>query len=55
VRPFVNLEDGSDRLLWEGQALEREDSSGFADAVDAATNAVLETTMGLDFAEIDVR
>jgi len=55
VRPFTALVDSTERLLWEGQTLERDDWSGFADAVDSAANALLETTLRLDFADMDGR
>jgi hypothetical protein len=53
VKPYITLTEGGDRLLWEGQALERDDSSGFADAVDAAATGLVEATLGQDFADID--
>ena len=52
VRPYVAFADATERPLWEGQAADREDSSGFADMADAAANAALEATMSLDFAAI---
>lgn len=52
VRPFIVLGDATERPLWEGQAIDREDSTGFADAVDSAAYAVLEATLNLDFASI---
>lgn len=53
VRPFVALADAPERPLWQGQAIDREDSTGFADLVDSAANAVIEATMSLDFAAIE--
>jgi hypothetical protein len=55
VQPYITLTEGGDRLLWEGQALERDDSSGFADAVDAAAIGLTDATLSLDFADIDGR
>ena len=52
VRPYIALGDVTERPLWEGQAIDREDSTGFADAVDSAAYAVLEATLNLDFAAI---
>jgi hypothetical protein len=55
VQPYITLTDSGDSLFWEGQALERDDSSGFADAVDAATNGLLDATLSLDFAALEER
>lgn len=52
VRPYIVLGDAAERPLWEGQAIDQEDSTGFADAVDSAAYALLEATLNLDFAAI---
>jgi hypothetical protein len=52
VRPYIVLGDAMERPLWEGQTIDRDDSTGFADAVDSAAYAVLEATLNLDFAAI---
>ena len=52
VRPYIVLGDATERPLWEGQAIDREDSTGFADAVDSAAYAVLEATLNLDLAAL---
>ena len=53
VRPYVALTDAIDRPLWEGQAVDREDSTGFAEVADSAAYAVIEATLNLDFAAIE--
>jgi hypothetical protein len=52
VRPYIALGDALDRPLWEGQVADRDDSAGFADAADAAAQALLEATLSLDVAAI---
>ena len=49
---YISLGDAAGQLLWEGQAIDRDDSAGFADAIDAAAYGLLEATMSLDFAAI---
>ncbi|MGD0122416.1 MAG: hypothetical protein ABSC46_07640 [Candidatus Limnocylindrales bacterium] len=53
VRPYIVLGDATERPLWEGQSIDREDWTGFADAVDSAAYAVLEATVNLEFAAIE--
>ena len=52
VRPYIAFGDALEQPLWEGQVIDRDDPTGFADAVDAAAQALLEATMSLDFAAI---
>lgn len=52
ARPYIALGDSAEGPLWEGQAVERDDYTGFADAVDSAAYALLEATTSLDFAAI---
>lgn len=53
TQPYITLADGTERLLWEGKAAEREDSADFAESVDSAARSLLNATMGLNFADID--
>ncbi len=53
VYPFITLVDGPEQAVWQGQAIERDDSPGFADLVDSAAQSLLEATLALDFAELD--
>jgi hypothetical protein len=52
VRPYITLIDGAERSVWQGQAVERDDSAGFGDLVDSAAQSLLNATTSLDFAEI---
>lgn len=53
AQPYITLADGIERLIWEGQASGKEDSTSFAESVDSATQSLLTATMDLDFAEIE--
>jgi hypothetical protein len=53
IRPYVALADATDRPIWEGQAMDRDDSAGFADMADAAASAVVEATLSVDFSAIE--
>jgi hypothetical protein len=53
AQPYITLADGTERLIWEGQTSEKEDSTNFADSVDSATRSLLDATMDLDFSDID--
>jgi hypothetical protein len=53
IWPYIVIQDATEETLWDGQAIDREDSTGFVDAVDSAAYAVLEATMNLDFAAFE--
>jgi len=53
AQPYITLVDGTERLLWEGQASERDDPALFAESVDTAARSLLSATMSLDFTDID--
>jgi hypothetical protein len=53
VQPYITLVDGTERSVWQGQAVERDDSTGFADIVDSAAQSLLNATTSLDFAELE--
>jgi hypothetical protein len=53
VHPYINLVDGAEHSVWQGQSVERDDSAGFADLVDSAAIRLVEATTGLDFAELE--
>jgi len=55
AQPYITLADGTDQLLWEGQASERDDPADFAESVDSAARSLLRATMALDFTDIDKR
>jgi hypothetical protein len=49
VQPYITLDNGTEWLVWEGAATERDDSTAFAQAVDSATRSLLSETMNVDF------
>jgi hypothetical protein len=53
VQPYITLVDGTERSVWQGQAVERDDSTGFADIVDTAAQSLSNATTSLDFAELE--
>lgn len=53
AQPYITLADGTERLIWEGQASEKEDPASFAESVDSAAKSLLDATMELDFSDID--
>jgi hypothetical protein len=53
VHPYITLVDRTERSVWQGQPVERDDSTGFADVVDAVAQSLLEATTSLDFGEIE--
>lgn len=53
AQPYITLADGTERLIWEGRASEKEDPASFAESVDSAAKSLLDATMDLDFSDID--
>ena len=53
VHPYITLLDGAEKSIWQGQSVERDDSTGFADLVDFAAIRLVEATTSLDFAELE--
>jgi hypothetical protein len=53
AQPYIKLADGTERLIWEGQACENEDPAGFTESIDSAARSLLDATLGLDFTDID--
>jgi hypothetical protein len=53
AQPYITLSDHVERLVWEGQASDHEDSTGFAESVDSAARSLVEATLRLDFTDID--
>ena len=53
AQPYITLADGVERLIWEGQASDKDDPSSFAESVDSAARNLLDATMNLDFSDID--
>jgi hypothetical protein len=55
VWPYIILVGGNEERIWEGALSDREDPSGFAGYVDAATASLLAATMNVDFAALGSR
>jgi hypothetical protein len=49
AQPYITLNNGTDWLVWEGAATERDDAAAFAQSVDAAARSLLSETMSIDF------
>jgi hypothetical protein len=50
AKPYITLAGKASEIIWEGKPSDRDDSSGFSEAVDTATQSLVKATMGLDFA-----
>lgn len=52
VHPFIQLEDDGTSILWEGASLERDDPASFRECLDAASKALVNQTIRLDFSTL---
>lgn len=53
TQPYIALSGGAAHtFLWEGQAVERDDTTGFIEMIDSVTQSLLQATLGLDFGAI---
>ena len=53
TQPYIALSGGATTtFLWQGQAVERDDTTGFVEMIDSVTQSLLRATMGMDFGAI---
>jgi hypothetical protein len=50
--PYIEYEDGTGELVWQGQMVECGDLPELVDALDRATQSLIEATLSLDFAAL---
>lgn len=53
VRPYIELSDRQNQLIWDGQFVESANPKELAGLLDRATQALISATLGLDFATFE--